>query len=127
MIASSSPLDRYDPSQDTVVPHASPPFAGNTPGPFYIAEGCTLCMAPATEAPGMIADSSDLGMAELTSCTVYRQPISYSEVRVMIRAMAVSCVECVRYRGTDTRILSMLADAKQKHLADCLDQGNQHQ
>lgn len=109
----------YDPDADQLVRTQNKPFHRNVPGPFYVGEGCLLCVVPETEAPTMISSPPGPVQGD-TSCLVHRQPHSYDDVKIMIQAMAASCIECVRYRGTDPGVLRLLAEKKQSHLADAL-------
>jgi len=71
---------------------------------FYVdCETCLLCDAPRSEAPDLM-DQDD------SNCFFTRQPSTPEEVERACSAVAVSCVEGVRYRGSDKTILRRLYD-----------------
>ena len=85
----------------------------NAPGPFYILDGCcTACGIPTSIAPTLFEfDSSD-------QCYVKQQPASDSELENAVRVLRAQELECVRYRGTDARILRRLAEAGEAEHCD---------
>jgi RNA-directed DNA polymerase len=54
-------------------------------------------------------------------CIFCRQPETPDEVQQAIRAMNVSCVENLRYRGTNPAIVKQLHDMGKGHLCDALE------
>ncbi len=73
-------------------------------GDFYVdCETCLSCDAPRSEAPDLM-DHGENG------CFFTRQPSTPEEVERACTAVCVSCVEGVRYRGSDRTILRRLYD-----------------
>ena len=99
------------------------PHPHNAPGPFYSEnEGCIACGAPNAEAPDLMKWYEEPTATGLYShCIFRRQPETPEEVEQAIRAMNVSCVENLRYRGTDPAILKRLDDMGKGHLCDALE------
>lgn len=74
------------------------------PGDFYVdSETCLSCDAPRSEAPDLMDDGEN-------GCFFKRQPVTPDEVERACLAVCVSCVEGVRYRGSDGAILRRLYD-----------------
>ena len=101
------------------------PFVANANTPFYVSEGCILCNAPETTAPDLIATAKEDG--ELSkdsdtdySCFIKRQPSSKDEIELIAEAMQSSCVECLRYRGTNADVIEILSNNDCKHLCDAI-------
>jgi hypothetical protein len=92
----------------------------NAPGPFYSEyDGCITCGAPNAEAPDLIGWYEErCGTETYSHCIFERQPETLDEVDRAIQAMHVSCVENLRYRGTDPAILQRLAQLGMAHLCD---------
>jgi hypothetical protein len=78
----------------------------NAAGPFYVEDGCcTKCGVPDAIAP-------DLFEYDRTpQCYVRRQPESADELERMLTVVWSQELGCIRYRGSDERILQRLADA----------------
>jgi hypothetical protein len=98
------------------------PHPQNAPGPFYSEnEGCIACGAPNAEAPDLMEWYEEPCTTGLYShCIFCRQPETPDEVQQAIRAMNVSCVENLRYRGTNPAIVKQLHDMGKEHLCDAL-------
>ena len=54
-------------------------------------------------------------------CFFNRQPQTEEELDRAIRAVEVSCVENLRYRGTDPAILKKLSEMGYRHLCDAFE------
>ena len=93
---------------DAIRPHPQ-----NVDGPFYVADGCcTACGVPSTSAPDLFAwDSRD-------HCFVARQPSTAHETNQMLRAVRGAELNCIRYRGVDSDILSRFAELGVPELCD---------
>jgi hypothetical protein len=89
------------------------PHPQNVDGPFYVADGCcTACGVPSTSAPELFAwDSRD-------HCFVARQPSTPHETNQMLRAVRGAELNCIRYRGVDSDILSRFAELGVPELCD---------
>lgn len=71
---------------------------------FYVDEQtCLCCDAPPSEAPDLMRLGEE-------NCFFYRQPGTQNEIERACRAINVSCVEGVRYRGQNRAILRRLFD-----------------
>lgn len=92
---------RYDREPDSI------------PGPFYVAvDTCIICELPPDTAPENITwDESFLrrGCEGCPNhCRVAKQPETDDELQLMIEAANGSCVEAIRYCGTDAYTLKLL-------------------
>jgi len=104
----------------TTEPRVIQAHPANAPGPFYSEnDGCITCGAPQAEAPALIGWYEERCGADAHShCIFTRQPTSPDELEQAIRAMHVSCVENLRYRGSDPSILARLGALGMSHLCD---------
>jgi hypothetical protein len=86
----------------------------NAPGDFYVMQGCCLqCGAPQAAAPDLIAFSDDRQDDNtVVHCYFKRQPVTAAEVDQSIEAMRVSCIEALRYSGSDADIVKKLQKLK---------------
>ncbi len=97
------------------------PHPLNAAGPFYsIADGCITCLAPQCAAPNLIG-LYDEGTNARSHCFFKKQPQTQEEVEEAISAMAVSCVENLRYAGNDPVILNSLCEMGYRRLCDVLE------
>lgn len=99
------------------------PYPLNAAGPFYsVEDGCITCLAPQCAAPNLIGLYDDpSGTNARSHCFFKKQPQTQEEVDEAISAMAVSCVENLRYGGTDPVILNRLCQIGFRHLCDALE------
>jgi hypothetical protein len=97
----------------------------NAPGPFYSEnEGCITCGAPNSVAPDLVGWYEErCGTETYIHCIFHQQPETPDELDRAIEAMHISCVENLRYRGTDHAILERLAQRGMAHLCDAIDNG----
>lgn len=87
----------------------------NAEGDFYVMKDtCITCLAPEHEAPEL------MGLDEASGCYFKRQPQNPEEVEHAIEAIRVSCVEALRYAGSDPEILERLRANGCKSLSDVL-------
>jgi hypothetical protein len=95
----------------------------NVPGPFYSEnEGCITCGAPKAAAPDLVGWHEErCGETTSRHCIFYRRPETREELDQAVMAMNVSCVENLRYRGTDPVVLKRLRRLGLGHLCDALD------
>jgi hypothetical protein len=83
------------------------PHPLNVPGPFYVLdECCTNCGVPKFFAKENFASTPD------HQCYVSRQPETESELEGMLEVIRNAELACIRYAGSDVRILQRLADAE---------------
>lgn len=81
----------------------------NAPGDFYVERDCCLaCEAPCNEAPDLMG--RPYSTPEDPGCFFAKQPRTEDEVERACNAVAFSCVEGVRYSGSDPAILRFLYD-----------------
>ena len=97
----------------------------NAPGPFYvIKDRCILCALPPETAPQNITWDTESHGANCASCPdhcrVARQPQTPDEVARVIAAAGGSCVEAIRYCGTDPEILARFRAEGLERLCDAL-------
>lgn len=62
---------------------------------------CTSCGVPWSVAPDLFEERGQ-------SCTVLRQPRTVPELRRALRVFVTQDLGCVRYRGTDRRVVELL-------------------
>jgi hypothetical protein len=97
------------------------------PGPFYVVKDlCILCALPVQTAPQNIAWDEGECCCQghgPDHCRIRRQPESEQELTAVLEAMAGSCVEAIRYCGTDPAILQRLRQDGGAHLCDALPEG----
>ena len=91
----------------------------NPPGPFYvIRDQCVACGLPPECAPSNITwHGCD---ACSNHCRVERQPKTESELDQVIESALGSCIEAIRYCGTDPEILQRFREADLERLCDVL-------
>jgi hypothetical protein len=98
----------------------------NAPGPFYVIKGqCIICGLPPETAPKSITWSAETFrfndcMDCPTHCRIERQPATEEELAAVIEAASGSCVEAIRYCGTDPEILSRFRAEGLERLCDAL-------
>ena len=95
----------------------------NAPGDFYVVKDiCITCALPAETAPASVSWNRCPKEKEDGSlhCRVHRQPETEAEIHAMIAAAAGSCVEAIRYCGTDEKILAAFRRAGMERLCDAL-------
>ncbi len=105
-------------------------YPDNAPGSFYVIQDqCILCALPPETAPRSITWSDQTfrfnGCRDCpTHCRVERQPETDEEVAALIEAACASCVEAIRYCGTDPKILASFRERGYERLCDALVQGS---
>jgi hypothetical protein len=83
------------------------PHPLNVPGPFYVLDQCcTNCGVPKLFAKENFASTPD------HHCYVSRQPAGESELKGMLDVIVHAELACIRYAGSNVRILQRLADAE---------------
>jgi hypothetical protein len=99
----------------------------SVPGPFYVVkDACILCGLPPETAPENIGWDEPFqrnGCGGCPNhCRVARQPATAAEAERLIQAAAGSCVEAIRYCGTDPEILRRFRKQGLERLCDALSQ-----
>ena len=94
----------------------------NAPGPFYvIKDRCMLCALPPETAPQNITWDAQFHRTRCPNhCRVERQPETPEELAVVLEATCGSCVEAIRYCGTDPEILARFRARGLERLCDAL-------
>jgi Na+-translocating ferredoxin:NAD+ oxidoreductase RNF subunit RnfB len=97
----------------------------NAPGPFYVVKNeCILCAMPPEVAPQNIRWDAEFQRTGCVGCPnhcrVERQPQTADEVERVIQAACASCVEAIRYCGTDPEILARFRAEGLERLCDAL-------
>lgn len=81
------------------------PYELNVVGDFYVTAGCcTLCGVPWSLAPSLFDYSK-------THCWVARQPNTSADLEQMLAVMESQELRCIRYAGSDPRIIARLRAA----------------
>jgi len=94
------------------------PHPLNVPGDFYVEDGCcTLCLVPFTEAPGMFGLIED---GKNSHCYIKKQPTSEVEEDQMASAMWAAELSCIRYAGSNQRIIQRLLELNEGAQCDIL-------
>jgi hypothetical protein len=110
---------------DATVPPLFEREPDSVPGPFYVVKGqCLICDLPNQVAPENFfwdeAYKARGCQGCPNHCRVERQPETPLELALMIEAAAGSCVEAIRYCGTDPAVLARLQAEGKAHLCDAL-------
>lgn len=97
----------------------------NVPGAFYVVKDqCILCSLPPETAPQNITWDAGFQKGGCTGCPnhcrVERQPETPDEVARVVEAACASCVEAIRYCGTDPDILAQFRENGMERLCDAL-------
>lgn len=97
----------------------------NAPGPFYVVKGhCIICSLPLEIAPDNVKWDAEFHRGGCTGCPnhcrVERQPQTPDEVVLVVDAACGSCVEALRYCGTDPEILERFRERGFERLCDAL-------
>lgn len=83
----------------------------NVLGDFYDVDACcTLCGVPASTAQGLFGGLNADGTVLENSdhCWVKKQPASNQELDAMLNTMAAQELNCIRYGGSDSRIIERI-------------------
>ena len=82
----------------------------NVPGPFYTeANLCLVCCLSEGEAPDLMGLEEDLANP-MFGCFFKKQPETPEELDRAFQAMAVNCIDTLRYAGRDPEILHRLRE-----------------
>jgi hypothetical protein len=97
----------------------------NASGPFYvIKDHCILCALPPETAPENITWDAEFQRGGCTGCPnhcrVERQPQTPEELELVIDAACGSCVEAIRYCGTDPQVIARFRDLGLERLCDAV-------
>ena len=96
-------------------------YSENVDGKFYVDDQCIDCDLCRETAPANFKWHFTPGCSHCPrQCHVSKQPENIQELISVIEAMRYSCVEAIRYRGTDASVLKTLAASGMKHLCDAL-------
>ena len=99
--------------------------ADAVPGPFYVVKDqCIICDFPPELAPKCIRMKHAPNPSDMY-CHVFKQPQTEAEFETVYEAVAGSCVQDIRYCGTDPVILTRLKRDGLSHLCDALNPENQ--
>src|ERR1051325_803848 len=112
-------------SEDTLVTPLYEREPDSVPGPFYVVKDqCIICGLPPETAPQNITWDAE---TQRTSnfkcprhCRVERQPETAEEIEQMIEAVRGSCVQAIRYCGTNPTILARLRECGEASACDAL-------
>ena len=113
-------------SENAIVQPLYERYPDNAPGAFYvIKDRCIICDFPPEIAPASITwseeafrfnDCIDCPM----HCRIECQPETDEEIAAIIEAACGSCVEAIRYCGTDAKILAKFTELGYERLCDAL-------
>ena len=97
----------------------------SVPGPFYIVKDqCIRCALPPETAPRNITWDEQFHRSGCAGCPnhcrVEKQPETQEELDCIIEAARASCVEAIRYCGTDSKILARFRDSGCERLCDAI-------
>jgi hypothetical protein len=110
------------------VPLVTPKFErepDNSPGPFYVVKDqCIHCALPPETAPDSITWDAQFQhggcVGRPNHCRVERQPQTTEELELVIDAACGSCVEAIRYCGTDPQIIETFRQRGLERLCDAV-------
>ena len=92
-----------------MVPKRAPSIGENAPGPFYVSDQCITCGLPKELASKNIDWKCSRENREIPdTCFIKKQPENDEELDAMVEAVWGSCVENIRYCGTDPVALEKL-------------------
>ena len=102
------------------------PHKLNVPGDFYVEDGCcTACDLPSAEAPGFFkfeeTENSYHPGLKAHHCYFCKQPADVQEVKLVIGAMQVQEIDCIRYKGKDRKIIKLMKDSGVAEFSDELE------
>ena len=112
--------------EDTLVEPLHERYPDSVPGPFYvIRHQCIICGLPPETAPQSITWSEETFRFNdridcPTHCRIERQPETDAEIAAAIEAACGSCVEAIRYCGTDPKILARFRELAYERLCDAI-------
>ena len=112
--------------EDTLVEPLHERYPDSVPGPFYvIRHQCIICGLPPETAPQSITWSEETFRFNdrldcPTHCRIERQPETDAEIAAAIEAACGSCVEAIRYCGTDLKILARFRELGYERLCDAI-------
>jgi len=97
----------------------------SVPGPFYVAvDTCITCALPPETAPNNITWNEEFQRTGCQSCIhhcrVSRQPETDEELELMFEATYGSCVQAIRYCGTDPQTLERFQELGIPEICDAL-------
>ena len=118
---------QYIPEDDQLIAPRDQPFCANENDPFYVSVGCLLCNAPEVTAPILIGSADENGNPShdhnnVFSCYFKKQPANLEEIVLAAEAMVGSCVQCLRYRGTNIEVLKILENEGCAQFCDAVPQ-----
>ena len=92
----------------------------NAPGPFYVVKDqCILCALPPETAPENITWDAQFQRGGCPNhCRVEQQPRTPEQLARIIEAAYGSCVQAIRYCGTDPEILARFRELGLQRLCD---------
>lgn len=99
----------------------------SVPGPFYVtADTCIICATPSEIAPANISWDESFQQSGCVGCPnhcrVSKQPETDDELELMIEAAYSSCVQAIRYCGTDAYTLRKFQELGISGICDALAQ-----
>lgn len=111
----------YSSARDQLVTPREVSYHANISGPFYVTDQCIICSLPVEIAPKNFQWHYEAGCTDCPhSCYAIKQPETQDELSAVIEAMLGSCVQGIRYRGTDPEILKRLTSLGAEGLCDAL-------
>lgn len=95
------------------------------PGAFYVMKGqCILCALPPETAPQNFSWDDQFQGSDCDGCPdhcrVSKQPETDGELDLMIEAARCSCVEAIRYCGSDQDTLNRFREKGLERLCDAI-------
>lgn len=88
----------------------------NVEGDFYVEKDmCLACMAPEYVAPNL------MGYDNETGCYFKKQPVTDKELDQAVEAVKVSCINALRYCGSNPQIIKRLRIIKEIDREECCD------
>lgn len=107
-------------SRDQQVPSVFEREDDSVPGAFYVVKGlCVHCAITVETAPSSVSWGTS-NAACPHHCRVEHQPRNEAELSNIINAACRSCVEAIRYCGTDPAVIARFRERARAHLCDAL-------
>ena len=90
-------------------------------GDFYVEDDCcTMCGVPEIEAPDLFGGFGPNFQGLTEQCYVKRQPISKVEYEQMLNTIARADLGCIRYAGTEPKLIELLIHLGEQEQIDHL-------
>ena len=93
----------------------------SVPGDFYVQDNCcTMCGVPEAEAPDLFGGFGPNDEVLAEQCFVKKQPETQAEYKRMLSVIACADLSCIRYAGTEPKLIELLIQLDEAYQIDHL-------